>query len=101
MTADGIASVILNSMNPEARKSWRSEVRADTVWVELVFRSAPPVYLDIKAVAECFHPVRDVSWQDGRGDDRDSPCVMFRGWLGGKSVQARFVLADRGDPRHP
>jgi hypothetical protein len=96
MTPDEIAEVILNTMMPEARKTWRYEVGQATNLAQITFWPMSLVtVLDIGAVMGCFQDaLRQVSWQRDVGDKADSPRVVIQGGLKGTLVQAAFVLRD-------
>jgi hypothetical protein len=92
MSSDEIGQTILNALTPEARSIWRLEVGVAQAMVELIFRSNTPLVLNINAVARCFSPFPDMSWQVSVGDESDTNCIVFQGGIGGKHVQARFCF---------
>ncbi len=99
MTPDKIASTILDTLQPGARKSWECEVGPATPFLELTFRPVAPILvLDIGAILSCFQDdYREVSWQGDLTDEPDLPSIVFKGGVGGSSVQAVFVLHNAND----
>jgi hypothetical protein len=96
MTPDEIAQTILIALTPVPRSTWDYEVGPATAPVALIFRSTMPTFLDIRAVAGCFSMLTALSYEGGVGDERDEPCIVFQGIIGGKLVQAVFVLNGTG-----
>jgi hypothetical protein len=95
MTPEQIAEGILNAMKPAERKSWRFQIGPATVLNEIIFRSSLVTILDIVPILKCFSefPAVSCTWQEG-SDEENPPCIVFQGGIGGKVVQAVFVLTD-------
>ncbi|MBP3957974.1 hypothetical protein J8F10_22190 [Gemmata sp. G18] len=96
MTREEIAETLLGTMMPETRKLWSYSFGSATALVEIIFRPKSFVMiLDVGKIAACFQePFRKISWQQEVGDGPDSPSIVIEGGVGGKLVQAVFILRD-------